>query len=81
MLTFFGLVGFVLFGWSVVGLLSPRLARIRNRWVSIPIWFVSFFILMIVASIRDAEKRDEIYRAERAEAAKAKAEAKALALA
>ena len=63
MLTFLGLVGLALLGWSVVGFRNPRRARLPNRWLSIPIGFVSICILNVVGGLMDAEK-EEVQKAE-----------------
>ena len=51
MLPILALAAFAVFLWSVIGLINPKWGRISNRWVSIPIWFVSFILLLIVGAI------------------------------
>ena len=67
MLAFLGFVSLALFGWSIVGLVSPRHAGIKHRRVSFPIWFLSFVLLMIfvvVSSNREAAEFKATYAAE-----------------
>ena len=62
-LTLLSLAAVVVLGWACVGLVSPRLARLPNRWMTAPLVLLSLVVLAVVgANTPPTEERGDARR-------------------